>query len=60
MGLEVAVWVLGRLCEAGVVMSPGSDFHPGCGQFQRMNLACSRPKLLEAIERLRKAVAKLG
>ena len=41
-------------------MSPGSDFHADCGQFQRMNLACSRPKLLEALGRLREAVAKLG
>lgn len=42
--------------EAGIVFSSGSEFHPDYGHFQRMNLACSRQKLREALERLKSAV----
>eukprot|EP00435_Cladocopium_sp_Y103_P074135 s206_g47.t1 len=47
------------LAIAGLVFSSGSEFHPDYGHFQRMNLACSRQKLREALERLKCAVGVL-
>lgn len=46
------------MIQAGLVFSSGSEFHPDYGHFQRMNLACSRQKLREALERLKCAVLK--
>ena len=42
--------------DCGVAFTPGREFHPGCGSFMRVNLACRRETMLAAFERIRKAV----
>lgn len=37
-------------------LDAGSMFGPGCGQFERMNIACPRSTLADALERLEEAV----
>lgn len=41
--------------EAGLVLNEGRSFGPGGTGFQRLNLACPRSVLAEALERLRRA-----
>ena len=43
---------------AGVGLSPGKDF--GDSKFVRLNFACTKATLLEAIERMRAAIGKLS
>jgi cysteine-S-conjugate beta-lyase len=40
--------------EAGLGLNPGTDFGPGGEGFMRMNLACPRSTLIEALGRLQK------
>lgn len=46
--------------EAGVGLDDGSAFGPGGEGFQRMNIACPKATLAEALERIEKAVKELG
>ena len=43
---------------AGVRLSPGSEFGKGGEGFLRLNLACTRATLAEAMERLAKALGR--
>lgn len=45
--------------DAKVGLNNGSDFGPGGEGFQRLNLACPRPRLEEALHRIEQAVGKL-
>lgn len=45
------------LVESGIVLSPGIHFGKEGKNFQRMNVACTRAVLQEALRRLEKAVA---
>lgn len=45
------------LTEAKVAMNEGSTFGPGGEGFMRMNIACPRSRLVEALVRIEKAVA---
>lgn len=42
--------------EAHLWLDAGSMFGPGCGQFERVNIACPRATLAQALERLEAAV----
>lgn len=42
--------------KAKLLLEPGTIFGTGGSGFQRMNIACPRPRLLEALQRLEKAV----
>lgn len=39
--------------EAGVILSDGVEFAPGCSERSRLNFACPRPVLSEALARIR-------
>ena len=43
---------------AGVGMSPGAEFGDSGGM--RLNFGCPRSRVVEAVERIRKAVEKIG
>ena len=45
--------------KAKVAMNEGSSFGPGGAGFMRMNIACPRSRLVEALERIEKAVNQL-
>lgn len=47
------------LQKAKVAMNEGSTFGPGGAGFMRMNIACPRSRLVEALERIEKAVNQL-
>lgn len=47
------------LQKAKVAMNEGSTFGPGGAGFMRMNIACPRSRLAEALERIEKAVNQL-
>tara|TARA_B110001452_G_scaffold266425_1_gene273267 strand:- start:908 stop:2257 length:1350 start_codon:yes stop_codon:yes gene_type:complete len=47
------------LRRAKLHLSAGEEFAPEAAQFMRINVACSRPMLLEAVGRLRRAVETL-
>jgi len=47
------------LGQAKVAMNEGSTFGPGGAGFMRMNIACPRSQLAEALNRIEKAVKKL-
>ena len=42
--------------KARLLLEPGPSFGTGGSGFQRMNIACPRSRLLEALQRLEKAV----
>lgn len=44
--------------EAGLGFNPGTDFGPGGESCMRMNIACPRGTLLEALKRLKNALVK--
>ena len=44
--------------EAKVAMNEGSSFGPGGAGFMRMNIACPRSRLVEALNRIETAVNK--
>ena len=44
--------------EAKVAMNEGSSFGPGGAGFMRMNIACPRSRLVEALKRIETAVNK--
>jgi cysteine-S-conjugate beta-lyase len=46
--------------KAGVGLNDGPDFGPGGSGFQRMNIACPRSLLAQALERIERAVQGLG
>jgi cysteine-S-conjugate beta-lyase len=48
------------LQEARVSLSDGEFFGPGGEGFARINFACSRPTLVEALERIEDALSRLG
>ena len=45
--------------QAKVAMNEGSTFGPGGAGFMRMNIACPRSRLVEALNRIEAAVKKL-
>jgi cystathionine beta-lyase len=45
--------------QAGVAMNEGSTFGPGGAGFMRMNIACPRSRLVEALNRIEAAIKKL-
>ncbi|MGE3538002.1 MAG: MalY/PatB family protein [Candidatus Tectimicrobiota bacterium] len=45
---------------ARVALNNGADFGPGGGGFVRLNFGCTRATLLQALERMREALATLG
>jgi len=47
------------LTQAKVAMNEGSTFGPGGAGFMRMNIACPRSLLAEALNRIEAAVNKL-
>jgi len=47
------------LQKAKVAMNEGSTFGPGGASFMRMNIACPRSRLVEALDRIEKAVNQL-
>jgi cystathionine beta-lyase len=44
---------------AGVVLNDGYGFGPHCEGFQRMNIACPRSILMEALERIKRSVSSV-
>jgi len=55
-GSELRTWMIGK---AKVALNDGSLFGEGGEGFQRINIACPRPVLTEALERIRDAVNHL-
>ena len=46
--------------KAKVAMNDGYTFGPGGDGFMRLNIACPRAQLVEALERMAKAVKELS
>lgn len=59
--LELGKWELKRLMlhDAGVYLDEGFIFGPGGEGFERINIACPRSILVEALERIKNAIDKL-
>jgi cystathionine beta-lyase len=47
------------LQQAKVAMNEGSTFGPGGAGYMRMNIACPRSQLTEALTRMEAAISKL-
>ncbi len=59
LGLDDEALSRFMLDEAKLLLSPGAEFAPETGQWQRINVACSRALLVQAAERLADAVERL-